>query len=145
MEKLKELWRQYREQMSYLIFGVLTTAVNIVTYTALSWMDLSTAVANGIALVVSILFAYVTNRLWVFESKAQGLGVLKEFFVFIACRALTGLVDQGIMIFGVDVLGPRVVPENLLKLWGSGVKIVAQFIIIVLNYILSKLVIFRKK
>jgi len=145
MDRIMRIWKKYREQLSYLIFGVLTTAVNIVVYGALSFAGLSTGWANGVALAASILFAYVTNRLWVFESRASGMAAVREFMSFIACRVGTGLVDQAIMLLGVDWLGPQLVAAAHMKLWGMAVKVAANVIVIVLNYILSKLIIFRKK
>lgn len=144
MEKLRALWRRYREVLTYLIFGGLTTLVNIVSYWLLSRLGLTTALANGIALAASILFAYVTNRIWVFESRAHGLDALKEFGRFILCRLGTGLVDQAIMVFGVDWLGPKLVDGDL-SLWSLTVKVFANVVVIVLNYVFSKLVIFKKK
>ena len=153
MDKIRSYWTKYREVLSYLIFGVLTTLVNIVTYAVLAQLGLTTAWANGIALAVSILFAYVTNRIWVFESRAKGLQAWVEFGKFIACRIGTGLVDQAIMVVGVDVLGARLLEDvefamlgmTAMELWGLGVKVFANVIVILLNYVFSKLIIFRKK
>ena len=75
---LKELFRKYREQIAYLFFGGVTTVVNIVTYWLLARLGLSTGLANGIAWVLSVLVAYVTNRVWVFESKSRGLAAVKD-------------------------------------------------------------------
>ena len=132
---MKSLFKKYREQISYLFFGGVTTVVNIVTYWLLAKLGLSTGLANGIAWVLSVLVAYVTNRVWVFESKSRGLDAVKECAWFFACRLATGVLDEGIMILGVDRLG----------LWGLGVKVFANVLVIVLNYVFSKLLIFRKK
>ena len=132
---MKELFQKYKEVISYLFFGGLTTLVNIALYTLLARLTpLPTAAANGIALVCAILFAYVTNRIWVFESRTSGKAALKEFLSFIACRAGTGVLDEVIMIAGVDMLG----------LWDLGVKVAANVIVIIANYVFSKLLIFRK-
>ena len=135
LEKLIDMLKKRREVVMYLIFGVLTTLVNFVGYWILSTLGLSTGWANGIALVASILFAYVTNRIWVFESRTTGRAALKEFASFIACRAGTGLLDQALMILGVDVLG----------LWDMGMKAFVCALVIALNYVFSKLIIFAKK
>jgi len=145
MKKIAELLKKYREQISYLFFGGLTTLVNIAAYWLLARAGLSTGIANAAALALSILFAYITNRLWVFESKTRGLAALKELAYFIACRLGTGLVDQGIMVAGVDHLGPALFPGADLELWGVCVKVVSNVIVIILNYIFSKLIIFRKQ
>ena len=145
MDRIRSLWARYREVLVYLIFGGLTTLVNIVVYWILAHIGLATAWANGIALAVSILFAYVTNRTFVFASRARGIEAWREFGKFIACRIGTGVLDQAIMILGVDVLGPMVVSAAGLELWGLGVKVFSNVIVIVLNYVFSKVIIFRKK
>ena len=94
MQRLFNLLRREREKVTYLFFGVLTTLVNIAGYSLLSAQGLSTGWANGIALAVSILFAYFTNRRWVFLSRAHGRAALREFGSFILCRIGTGLIDQ---------------------------------------------------
>ena len=144
MQKLKSLFLKYREQIAYLFFGGVTTLVNIAVYALLSRAGLSTGVANAIAWVLSVLVAYVTNRLWVFESKSRGAAAAKEFLSFVACRLGTGLMDEAIMVLGVDRLGPLVAPNHM-ALWGLGVKVFSNILVIVLNYVFSKLFIFKKK
>lgn len=138
-------WHQYYEVLTYLIFGGITTAVNIATYGLLSWVGLSTGVANAIAWVVSVLVAYITNRIWVFRSQKTGVAALKEFWSFIVCRVGTGLLDEAIMIVGVDVLGPKIVAPAHLDAWGWGMKIFANILVIILNYVFSKLIIFKNR
>ena len=130
----RKCWKRYREQIAYLFFGGVTTLVNIVSYAVLSHLGLSTGVANAIAWVLSVLTAYITNRLWVFDSHSRGAAAVREFVSFIGCRVATGVLDEGIMIVGVDRLG----------LWGLGVKVFSNVLVIVLNYVFSKLFIFRK-
>ena len=77
METIKRLWQRYRDLLSYLFFGGLTTLVNIAVYWLLARLGLTTAVANACALAASILFAYVTNRLGVFESRTHGADALR--------------------------------------------------------------------
>lgn len=138
-------WHQYYEIITYLIFGGITTVVNIATYGLLSQVGLSTGVANAIAWVVSVLVAYITNRIWVFRSHKTGLAALKEFWSFIVCRVGTGLLDEAIMIVGVDVLGPQIVAPAHLDAWGWGMKIFANLLVIILNYVFSKLIIFKNR
>lgn len=88
-------------------------------YSLLSAQGLSTGWANGIALAVSILFAYFTNRRWVFLSRAHGRAALREFGSFILCRIGTGLIDQAIMLIGVDRIGASLFPSP-----GLGLSIV---------------------
>ena len=143
--KLIEIWKKHREVLSYLIFGGLTTVVNVGLFMLLTgFTALSTGAANAIALAASILFAYITNKLWVFESRLTGWPAVVEFGKFIACRIATGFLDQFIVVLGVDWLGAMLgLNEN--ALWLGGVKIFANVLVIIANYVFSKLLIFRKK
>ena len=144
MTKLKSLFLKYREQIAYLFFGGVTTLVNIAAYAVLSRVGLSTGVANAIAWALSVLVAYVTNRRWVFDSHSRGTAAAKELISFVACRVGTGLLDEAIMVLGVDRLGPVVAPNHM-ALWGLGVKVFSNILVIILNYVFSKAFIFRKK
>ena len=144
MSKLKALFIKYRQVVSYLFFGGVTTLVNIASYALLSRVGLSTGLANAIAWILSVLVAYVTNRLWVFNSKSAGAAAVKEFLSFVGCRVATGVMDEIIMVLGVDKLGPVVAPGNL-RLWGLGVKVFSNVLVIILNYVFSKLFIFKKR
>ena len=144
IEKILAVWKKHREVLSYLVFGVLTTAVNVGLFMVLTaWTSLSTSAANAIALSASILFAYVTNKLWVFESRLTGWEAVLEFGKFIACRIATGFLDQFVVVAGVDWLGAAIgLNENML--WAGAVKIFANVLVIVANYVFSKLIIFKK-
>lgn len=145
MEKIRKLWKKYREPLTYLIFGGLTTMVNIGAFMALSaWTGLTTGAANAIALALSILFAYVTNRIWVFESRQTGWAAVKELGMFVACRLATGVLDELIVVGGVDLLGPRLAGGVDAQLWALAVKVFANVLVIIANYVFSKLIIFRK-
>lgn len=101
----------------------------------LSGLGLSTAAANAWAWGISVLFAYVTNRRWVFESRViGGAAIAREMGTFFGARILTGLLDTGIVVLLVDRFG---MPKLL-------IKIASNVLVIVLNYVFSKLVIFRK-
>ena len=145
MEKLKALAVRYREPLAYLFFGGVTTLVNIASYALLSALGLSTGVANALAWALAVAVAYLTNRRWVFHSRATGGEALREFASFIAARVATGLLDEGVMLLGVDVLGPRLVAPESLRWWGLGVKVFSNVLVIILNYVFSKWFIFRKK
>ena len=145
MQKIKSLFIRHREVIAYLFFGGVTTLVNIAAYAALSRLGLSTGLANAVAWVIAVLTAYFTNRRWVFESRARGAAAMSEFAAFIAARVGTGLLDEAIMVLGVDKLGPMIVAPDRLGLWGLGVKVFSNILVIVLNYIFSKVFIFRKK
>lgn len=138
-------WNRYREQITYLIFGAATTLVNFAVYFALTHFGMATGTANIIAWAVSVLTAYITNRLWVFESRSAGRDALREFAAFVGCRVGTGVMDEVFMIAGVDWLGPIIVAPGQLRLWEIGVKLFSNVLVIVLNYVFSKILIFKKK
>lgn len=144
MNKIRALFARYREQILYLFFGGVTTLVNIAVYAACAALGMPTGVSNAIAWVLSVLTAYATNRAWVFQSRSAGADRLRELASFMGCRAATGVLDEAVMILGVDRLGP-VVASGHLRAWGLGVKVFSNALVIVLNYVFSKLFIFRKK
>ena len=133
---IRKYWDKYKDVILYLIFGGLTTVVNIAVY----WICvhiLGTGVMFGTvaAWALAVLFAYLTNRTMVFHSSAAGAqAVLKEITSFFGCRLGTGVVDWVIMFVFVTVLHFN----------DMIVKIAANIIVIVLNYVLSKFVIFKK-
>lgn len=138
MERLKErwlpLWNRHREAILYIVFGGLTTLVNIVAFWLLSKAGVTTVPATAISWVVSVLFAYVTNRTWVFSSQARGfLPVLREIGSFFAARGLSGAMDLGIMALFADTLHLPSMP----------VKIVSNVLVIIMNYAVSKWFIFK--
>lgn len=136
MEKIKELYNKYKEILMYLIFGVLTTVVNIVSYFLLARiLHIDTVVSTVIALILSILFAYITNKIFVFESKTNtAKELLKEIISFFGCRAFTGILDVAFMYITVDVF----------NLNDMIMKIISNIVVIIVNYIFSKLIIFKK-
>jgi len=133
----KRMLQKHKGLVLYGIFGVLTTLINFVCYEALyelrGWPNVP---SNIVAWVVAVLFAFVTNKLWVFQSKSLNPSVLlPELWKFAGCRLATGLMDLAIMYVGVDLLQGPSMPWKL----GSNV------LVILLNYIFSKLLIFRHK
>lgn len=116
----------------YVIFGVLTTLVNIVVYYIFARVFLlNYIVSNIVAWILSVLFAYVTNRLWVFESVNKN--ILKEITLFFAGRLFSGVVDTGLMYLFIDIL----------TIGDFISKVLIQIIVVILNYVLSKLVVFK--
>ena len=134
---IKALWHKYRSLILYVFFGGCTTLVNVLVYTGgTRLLRLDEMWANAAAWALSVLFAYLTNRRWVFGSRARGLGpILREAASFFAARVATGLLDQVIMFLCVKALAWH-------DLW---VKIGSNILVIILNYVLSKWVVFRKK
>lgn len=131
------LWAKYKNVFFYLAFGVLTTAINIGAYhLCYEMIRLPNVPSNIIAWVLAVAAAYITNKVWVFESKSFALAMLlPELWRFISCRLATGAMDLLIMWVGVDLLKG---PATLIKI-GSNV------LVVVFNYVFSKLVIFRKE
>ena len=120
---MKELIKKHWKLISYLFFGALTTLVNIVVYGAAAYLGMAVGWANALAWALSVAFAYYTNRRWVFGSTVSGRpAVLREMGAFVACRLGTGLLDQAIMMLGVDVLGPKLLAPEHLYIWGLAVS-----------------------
>ena len=133
MQKIKDLWKQYQELINYLIFGVLTTLVNIVTFYLLTMISVDWQISNMIAWITSVLFAYITNKLFVFESKNNN--IVKELVSFISFRLLSLGIDMICMYLFIDILS---IPSLISK-------IIVNVIVVILNYVFSKLFIFKEK
>lgn len=136
---MKELFNKYKEIIMYLIFGVLTTVISLIVYYALTYTILNPnnsiylQIANILSWIAGVLFAYFTNRKYVFESKNENK--LKEFISFVGARVTTLILDMIIMGVGVSLLHGN---DKILKL-------ISQVLVIVGNYVLSKLIVFKKK
>ena len=191
MKFLKKHW----EVLSYLIFGVLTTLLNILLYALFSQLFGYTAAnswGNVLDNALCILFAYCTNRAFVFRSKTTGKAMAKEFGAFVTCRLGTMVLDAVIMIVGGNLLAAQgaALMESLFgsfltvsgsytgaaasaaasaagvaiiggadgptaifvttritaqEIWGLCVKVFSNVVVVVLNYVFSKLIIFKKK
>ena len=135
LSKIRGLCRQYRELLSYLVFGVLTTAVNYLSYLVISPFFTYTGVPTVIAWLLSVIFAYLTNRRFVFQSKARGKAVLKEAGSCFTARVMSGVMDVIIMAVFADWVG---FDDRM-------VKLASNVLVVIFNYIASKLVVFRKK
>ena len=132
---MKQLLEKYRDAVPYIFFGVCTTLVNIAAYWICSHLlGMSVMPGTVAAWIIAVLFAYLTNRKWVFNSKAKGFAaVIKEILLFFGCRLATGFVDWGIMFLFVD----RLLFNDMV------VKTCANVVVIILNYIASKFIIFQ--
>lgn len=126
-----------KEVLLYLFFGLCTTVINVIVYEIChDFLQIKNVVAVCIAWIFSVIFAFITNKLCVFRSSSfQALILMKEAISFFACRLMTGFIDVAIMYITVDKLYLNAL------FW----KIVSNAFIIVLNYIASKLVIFKNK
>ncbi len=142
IKKIKELYIKYKEIINYLIFGVLTTLVNLITKYILLFTILDPTngfqlqIAIIISWIVAVIFAYFTNRKFVFESKNQNK--LKEFMSFVVARIATLLLEMFIMWFFVTLL------KLNSDLYVIIFTLVAQVAVVIGNYIFSKLFVFKK-
>ncbi len=137
-------FQKNREMLMYLFFGVMTTVVSFVTAgiskhllesAGLGKAPVST-ISTAISWICAVTFAYVTNRIWVFDSKVKGKkGILTEMVSFYGGRVFTLLVEMGMMWLGYSVMG--------INYWVT--KIVANVVVLILNYVISKLFVFKKK
>ena len=136
MQKIRKLWNQYKELVLYVFFGGCTTLINIASYfMCRQWIQMEVVPADLAAWLISVIFAYVTNKLFVFESKSWRLKlVLREAAEFFTARLFSLGVDVGLLYVTVDVLG----------LWEMPMKLLINVAVIIINYIFSKWIIFRK-
>ncbi|HBG1734910.1 TPA: GtrA family protein, partial [Clostridioides difficile] len=128
--------KKHRETILYLFFGAFTTLVNIVSYLFFTRVILfNFMLANSLAWILAVLFAYVTNKFFVFESKRIEIRfVFKEFLSFVSFRLLSGVVEMLIMYVMIDLL----FVNDII------VKVFTNIVVIVLNYLFSKMIIFKK-
>jgi len=135
-----------KEILLYLIFGITVTSLNIILfYLFINIWKMSTGLGNILDTIICILFQYFTNRIWVFESKNNGKEAIKEFIQFILARSLTAIIDQIFVVVGVDFFVAKYVSYSQQKIFSVGIKILSNVVVIVLNYIFSKLFVFNSK
>lgn len=134
-----KVWLEQRKLwdiFTYAFFGGLTTLVNIATFIAATHIGMAWWIANFISWVLSVLFAFVTNKLWVFNSHTTSVQALMwELFKFIFARVVSLGIDYGFMFLFISVVG---LSEGL-------AKVLTQFAIVVANYAFSKFIIFKDK
>ena len=136
IQKIRALIVKYWDILSYLFFGVLTTVVNYIIYLPLyNGMGMSATVSNAIAWVVAVAFAYLTNKPFVFRSNDWSLKtIIPELTKFVGCRVGSGVAETLILLLTVDILG-----------WNGNIwKLITSVLVVVLNYIASKLFVFKK-
>ena len=133
LSKFAPFYKKHKSVLLYLLFGGLTTVVSIGTY-ALFLSVVSPLIANIFSWVAAVTFAYVTNRTWVFASKEKGLAIIQEAFAFYGGRVFTlGLEEVVLYVFITLLFFPPLT-----------VKVFAQVIVLILNYVISKLFVFKK-
>jgi putative flippase GtrA len=164
METIKKLFNKYKEIILYVVFGVLTTLVNWIVYAItiplfsaafngeavmftvagadITYDAFAMLLANILAWIAGVAFAFVTNKLFVFESKSWKPAVaLKEFWLFVTARLITGVMEW----FLPSLLFELGLNQPIFGVKGFAAKLIVSVVVIVLNYVFSKLIIFRKK
>ena len=132
---MKNMLEKYKSILMYLFFGICTTVINIVTY----WMfyislDFLNVLSTIFSWIISVLFAYITNKLWVFESRSFGKKVLvREIATLFGARFISGIIDLAIMFLFVDML---LFPAMI-------IKFISNIFVVIFNYVASKVLIFK--
>ena len=137
IQKIRALIEKYWDILIYLVFGVLTTVVNYAVYLPVyNYCGISAAVSNMIAWVVAVIFAFLTNKPFVFHSHDWSVKtVVPELIKFVSCRVASGVLETVILFLAVDLMA-----------WNGNIwKLVTQVLVIVINYVGSKLLVFRNK
>ena len=137
IQKLRSLIVKYWDILIYLVFGVLTTVVNYAIYLPVfNFCGISAAVSNMIAWVGAVIFAFLTNKPFVFHSRDwSAKTVVPELIKFVSCRLASGVLETAILFLAVDCMN-----------WNGNIwKLVTQVLVIIVNYVGSKLLVFRKK
>lgn len=141
-EKIINLLKKYREVIMYLIIGGCTTLVNWIVYTILISFGVSMTVCNGIAWFFAVIFAFFTNKIIVFKSKSkESKTLIKEIITFFGSRILSGIIE----IFLPEILFNAGFDMAIFGIEGAVAKLSVSIIIIVMNYVLSKFLVFGKK
>lgn len=136
LEKIHALLNQYRDIISYLFFGVLTTLVNLVVYMPLyNILGLSATLSNAVAWIVCVIVSFLTNKPFVFHSHDWSRDVVvPEFAKFVGTRVGSGLLETVTLLVTVDVLA-----------WnGNIMKLIVSVAVVIINYVGSKLIVFKK-
>lgn len=160
MKKIKELYLKYREIVDYLFWGVMTTLVSFITYSLFVLIfsealgenacvelfgmsfSISITLANILSWICAVAFAFVTNKLFVFKSKSFVFSVaFPELTKFLSARILTGVLEMA----GVPLLVSLGLGMTIFGIEGAVAKIIVTVAVIILNYVFSKLFIFKKQ
>jgi uncharacterized membrane protein YfhO/putative flippase GtrA len=132
----------HKEVISYLFWGVMTTLVSWISYSIFVTLMQSVSIANVLSWICAVLFAFVTNKLWVFQSKEWAFRIMiPEFLKFVTARLATGVME----IVGVPLLVYLGLDQKIAGIEGMAAKVLVSIVVIILNYVLSKLLVFRNK
>ena len=148
---IKKLFEKYKEVISYVFFGVLATVVNLVSFkifNAVLGAHLY-LLTNVISWLITVIFAYFTNKLWVFESKSwKAEVVIKELIGFFGARIFSLVVEEAGLWLMIDIMHMSKISWDIFSFNLDGnmiAKIIMQVVVVILNYVFSKLVIFKHK
>ena len=147
---MKDFFKKHRELIIYIIVGGLTTVVNYIIHFGLRFLGANYYIALSIAWLGSVIFAYVANRIYVFESKSKGKAQIKEFVLFISARFFSYGLELLIAFIFIDLANADSIVwqpdfiDTTIPIGELLVKTVGQVIIVLSNYVFSKLVIFKK-
>ena len=143
MNKAKELFAKYKEVIMYLVFGALTTIVSWGTYALfVRGIGINISVGNALSWICAVTFAFFTNKFFVFRSKEIKPSVFfKELVSFFSARIVTGAIE----IVGVPLLVKLGLNQTIFGTEGMLSKIIVSVLVVILNYVFSKLIVFRKK
>ncbi len=135
-KKIQDLYYNHESMWLYIFFGGLTTLVSILTQFGANYLGANTFVATTVSWICAVTFAFFTNKSCVFKSESTSKAhFFKQFFAFYAARLVSYFMELGFLLLTVDLLGFN---RELMK-------IAAQVFILIINYLFSKLVIFKKK
>lgn len=135
MKRITDIYLKYKEIINYLIAGVLTTIVSILSYALFkNIFHIHYIISNIISWIIAVTFAYVINSKYVFGSNKKKKDRIKEFISFVSCRVLSLIIETLAMYLMVDIIDIN----------SDISKIIAQFIVLVLNYVFSKFLTFKK-
>ncbi len=146
---IKKLFNQYRELISYIFFGALTTVVSLVSFRIFDIIlgEKLYLLTNIISWIFAVVFAYITNKLWVFESKSwKSRVVIKELIGFFGARILSLAIEEAGLWLMIDLLNMGDIGIDIFSLNINGnliAKLIMQVVVVILNYVFSKLVIFK--
>ena len=137
LNHIQKIYYKYKPILWYLFFGACTMILNTVVYAiCYEILNINNILSTTIAWLIAVIGAYISNKIFVFESKAATVGqLLQEVWMFFVCRIATGVVDVAIMYVFVDILN-----------WNAtGTKIAANVVVVALNYVASKWFVFVRK
>lgn len=148
---IKKLFEKYKELISYVFFGVLATVVNLVSFKIFDALlgEHLYLLTNAVSWLITVIFAYFTNKLWVFESKSWNADVVfKELIGFFGARIFSLVVEEAGLWLMIDIMHMGKISWDIFGFNLNGnmiLKIIMQVVVVILNYVFSKLVIFKHK